>query len=151
MIHSMGRCRWTHVALGIGVLFASTAALAEEEKVELATRVVVASNQGTQVDPQLGKMKAEFARQGITFTSWKQHSEQKVSLEKNKPARVALPGGRNAELRLKNLEAGTATVRVTVPRLLDTDYKLGRTGSVYIRSGDYEGGVVILVLSPPQE
>ena len=87
MIHSMAR--WTHVALGVGVLFVSTAALAEEEKVELATRVVVASNQGTTVDPQLGKMKAEFARQGISFTSWKQHSEQKVSLEKNKPARVA--------------------------------------------------------------
>ncbi len=149
MIHSLGR--WTRLAVGVGALFASSVALAEEEKVDVATKVVVASNTGTTVDPQLGKMKAEFARQGISFTSWKEHAAGKVSLEKDKPARVALPGGRNAELRLKGLQAGTATVRVTVPRLLDTDYKLGRTGSVYIRSGDHEGGVVILVLSPPQE
>ena len=149
MIHSMGR--WTRLAVGVGVLFASSVALADEEKVDVATKVVVASNKGTLVDPQLGKMKAEFARQGLSFTSWKQHSAGKVSLEKDKPAQVALPGGRSAELRLKGLQAGTATVRVTVPRLLDTDYKLGRSGSVYIRSGDFEGGVVILVLSPPQE
>jgi hypothetical protein len=144
--------RWSKISLGLGVLLATSAALADGSKVKVSTQVVLASNKGTAVEPpQLAKMKDEFAKQGISYTSWKQQSAANLWLESGKANEVSLPGGRQALLKLKKLEAGTATVHVTIPRLLDTDYKLGRTGSVYIRSGDHEGGVLILVLSPPNE
>jgi hypothetical protein len=139
-------------ALALGIALVATAALADGSKVQVSTRVVLASNKGTAVEPpQLSKMKEEFAKQGISYTSWRQQSASNLWLEAGKANEVSLPGGRQALLKLKKLEAGTATVHVTIPRLLDTDYKLGRTGSVYIRSGDHEGGVLILVLSPPTE
>jgi hypothetical protein len=126
--------------------------MADGSKVQVSTRVVLASNKGSAVEPpQLAKMKEEFAKQGIAYTSWRQQSAANLWLEAGKANEVSLPGGRQALLMLKKVEKGTATVHVTIPRLLDTDYNVGRTGSVYIRSGDHEGGVLILVLSPPNE
>ena len=146
-------------------VFAATAAVfmvafAQEaqaqEKVDVQAEVVLASNDGTEIaPPHLSKMKDEFARSGIKFTSWKRQSEQKVSLEKGKARDVSLPDGRKASLALEKLQDGSAFVRVSIPtkdprrKLVDTVYQLGRQGSVFIRAGDHGGGVLILVLSPP--
>jgi hypothetical protein len=136
--------------LGVVAVLSSTASFAQEPKVDVSARVVLASNQGSEIQPPaLKKMKEEFARSGITFSSWRQLSAQTVSLEKGKVSEVPLPDGRRAQMRLQKLAEGTATVRVTIPKLVDTEYNLGRTGSVYIRSGDYQDGALILVLSPP--
>ncbi len=148
-------------AAPLALLFLATALAAPEaqaqQKVDVQTEVVLASNDGTTIEPpHLSKMKEEFARSGITFTSWKRQSQQKVSLEQGGTRDVSLPDGRKASLSLVNIKEGSASVRVTVPdpqdrkrKLVETVYQLGRQGSVFIPCGDYKSGKLILVLSPP--
>jgi hypothetical protein len=128
-----------------------------EDKVSVHAEVVLASNQGDAIDPaQLVKMKEEFARSGIAYSSWVRKSEAKVTLARGQPQDVTLPDGRKAALALESIKDGSAFVRVSIPenprrKLVDAVYQLGRQGSVFIRAGDHEGGVLILVLSPPDQ
>jgi hypothetical protein len=128
-----------------------------EQKVEVQSEVVLASNQGQVIDPpQLAKMKEEFAKSGISYSSWKRLSQARAVLEKGKAQEISFPDGRKATLQLQELKEGSAFVRVTLAqdgqrKLVDTVYQLGRHGSVFIRSGDFQGGVLILVLSPPDQ
>lgn len=144
------------IALAAVAAFAAAApAQAEEGKVEVVSEVVLASNEGTTIDPpKLAKLRDELAKMGVTFSSFRRLSESKVTVEKSKPARVNLPDGRAATLKLLELKDGVATVNVTVPRkgsaknLVDARYQLGRS-PVTIGPIDHDKGKLILILSPP--
>jgi hypothetical protein len=134
------------------VLFA-VAAQGEEAKVEVMAEVVVASNTGSALEPpKLAKMKEEFAKSGIHFSSFRRLSERKVALSKGgAPVQVELDEGRAASLRLEELKEGKATLKVSVPKLVDTTYTLGRSGSLFIKAGKHRQGQLILVVSPVEE
>ncbi len=154
-----GRKQWSAVVSGLFAvaLFAAPGEAGAEDKVDVRAEVVLASNAGDKIDPpNLSEMKSEFARSGISFSSWVRQSDQRVSLTKGQKQDVSLPDGRKATLGLEQIKDGSAFVRVSIPqdkqrKLVDTVYQLGRQGSVFIRAGDHAGGVLILVLSPPEK
>lgn len=131
------------------VLLAGSPAHAEEGKVAVTCDVVLASNQGTVIDPpSLASMMDKFKQKGLSFSSFRRLSTAKLFLEKGKGAEVSLPAGRKATLVLEGMKEGTAQVSVSVEKLVKTTYALGRTGSLFINSGEHEGGQLVLVLSP---
>jgi hypothetical protein len=132
-----------------------TLAVAGEPQVPVNTEVVLASNKGSVVDPpELLKMKDQFTRKGFAFTSFRRLSNEKVVLQLSKVVEIKLPNQRMATLKLHDLKYGSASVEVVISQLpsnvviASTILTLGREGSLFQHAGDYEGGQLIVVLSP---
>jgi hypothetical protein len=130
-------------------------ALADDPVVQVRTEVVLASNQGSTVDPpDLERMKKVFSQKGFAFTSYQRLSGEKIAIHKSKPAEIALPNQRSATIRLDDIKRGTASVEVIISQLpsnvviSSTVLTLGREGSLFQHAGDYNGGQLILVISP---
>jgi hypothetical protein len=143
------------LALAVLGCFACTAALAGEPQVPINTEVVLASNKGSVIDPPaLVKMKEQFSQKGFAFTSFRRLSNQSVVLQPSKHAEIKLPNQRMAIIKLDELKDGSASVEVIISQLpsniviASTILTLGREGSLFQHAGDYEGGQLILVLSP---
>jgi hypothetical protein len=129
--------------------------VAAEPQVPINTEVVLASNKGTVIDPPtLAKMKEQFTQKGFAFTSFRRLSGEKVVLQPSKAVEIKLPNQRMATVRLDDLKNGTASVEVVISQLpsnvviASTILTLGREGSLYQHAGDYEGGQLIVVISP---
>jgi hypothetical protein len=142
-------------AILLGTLLKPSPALADDPVVQVRTEVVLASNQGSTVDPpELEKMKKQFSQKGFAFTSYHRLSSERIAIHKSKPAEITLPNQRAAKIRLDNIKHGTASVEVTLSQLPDnvlissTLLTLGREGSLFQHAGDYNGGQLILVISP---
>jgi len=133
------------VLLTVGL---SVPAQAQEEKVELKADLVLVSNQGQTVDAGLEGMRDAFARKHLNFTSFKRLSSEAVRLDAKKSRDIRLPNGKNASLKLLKLEKGEATVEVIVNKVVNTQYTLGREGSVFVNTGRVQDGEMFLVLSP---
>ncbi len=119
-----------------------------EGTVQVVVNVIHVSNQGDVVDPPaLATMKQEFAKKGLQFSSYKQLSSQTVDLVAKKPVEITLPNKAKAKLTLKEIKDGTALVDLAVGPV-STGVKLGREGSLYQNAGDYQGGQLVLMLSP---
>jgi hypothetical protein len=121
---------------------------AAEQTLKVEVSVVLASSNGTEVDPSLQHMKQSFQK-SFNFTSFKRLSQQSLEVSSTRPTEVKLPNGVNVSLRLLKLQEDKATLRVEVPQLSAVDLDLGRAGSVYRRVGPHVGGELILVFSPP--
>ena len=133
---------------GVMALVALIPALAlAEEKVEVMAEVVLASNKGTGVDPELAKMKDKFAQSGLSFSSFKRLEGKKLTLLRQRAAQMTLPNKQIASFKLEDIKEGTAHVKVDVASL-HTTVALGREGSVFIQGGDHDGGKLVIVLSP---
>lgn len=143
--------------LGVCAVLAGLQARADEPKVAVLAEVILLSNEGDTIDPpRLATLKKELERAGAKFTSVKRLSDQKVSVEQNKPAEVKLPDGRAASLKMVGMKDGVASVSVTVPSqkdakkpLVETTYQTGRS-SLTVPAGDYANGKLVLLLSPPE-
>lgn len=135
-----------------GLLFVPLGAGAQdkgaEQKLKVEVAVVLASSNGTEVDPSLQHMKQSFQK-SFNFTSFKRLSQQSLEVSSKRPTEVKLPNGVNVSLRLLKLQEDKATLRVEVPQLSAVEVDLGRSGSVYRRVGPHVGGELILVFSPP--
>ncbi len=129
-------------------LFLSSAALAEDPKVEVNAQIILASNEGQGVEPAtLAPMKDKFRKEGFSFTSFKELKSQKLVLVKNHPSEVRLPNNKVATLTLEDVVAGAARIHVRLAPN-DVSYTLGREGSVFIEGGHHLNGTLVLVLSP---
>lgn len=141
---STSKRAWVSVAVAL----VSAGAFAEEPRVRITAEVILASNKGTAIDPPaLAKMKDQFSEKGFAFTSYRRLSTEKLSLRR-KPVELKLPNRHVATLKVDEMKAGTATIRVDISQLASTTLTLGREGSLFQHAGDFEGGQLILVLSP---
>ncbi len=137
-------------ATGWAALFAvvSSSALADEPKVEVLADVILASNEGTAVDPpSLVAMKTEFASAGLAFSSYQRLSSERLSLTKQKPSELKLPNGKVATVKLEDIKNGTAQVKVNAGNT-EVGLKLGREGQVFVQAGAFRSGQLVLMLSP---
>jgi len=148
--------------LGAAILFVTFwvpgLALADDPVVQVRTQVVLASNQGSTIDPpDLDGMKKQFSQKGFAFTSYQRLSGDKIAIHKSKPAEITLPNQRSATIRLAEIKRGTAFVEVIISQLpsnvviSSTVLTLGREGSLFQHAGDYNGGQLILVISPDEK
>jgi hypothetical protein len=136
--------------IGFVAVLASFGARAAEPQVRVTAEVILASNKGNTIDPPgLARMKDQFSQKGFAFTSYRRLSSERLKLRRQ-PVEIKLPNHRTATLRLDEMKAGTAAVRVEISNLASTTLTMGREGSLFQHAGDYEGGQLILVLSPDQ-
>jgi hypothetical protein len=135
---------WLGVLAGLWAPFAA----AGEPNVRLTAEVILASDKGNSIDPPtLAKVKDQFADKGFAFTSYRRLSSERLSLRR-KPVEVKLPNHRTATLKLDDIKSGIATVRVDISNLSSATVALGREGSLFQHAGAYNGGQLILMLSP---
>ncbi|MEW6434869.1 MAG: hypothetical protein AB1730_25490 [Myxococcota bacterium] len=123
-------------------------ALADDTKVPVQADVVYASTAPGKVEASLLPMQATLAGR-VKYTTLKSLSTKRLELGTNKPAQVALPNQKVAEVALESLKDDVATVRVKLPPA-ETTYKLGRGKSLYLQGGAHDGGELWLVLSMPK-
>ncbi len=134
-------------AVVVAMLLLPGAARAQA-KVDVQADTVLVSNKDATIDPpELVKLKENFLKNGLAFTSFKRLKSARLSLEQGKPARVDLPNKKAVTLRLESVKDGTARVQVDVPPVSQT-LTLGREGSVSTVAGEHEGGKLVFVLSP---
>jgi len=119
-----------------------------QDKVDFRADLVLVSNQGSSMDPGLEFLKDMFAKEHFNFTSYKRLSSETLRLEGRKPRDIKLPNGQTATLKLLKVEHGTATVEVSVGKIVAATYTVGREGSVLVNAGHRDDGEVFLVLSP---
>lgn len=136
------------------LLLTGATAFADEPKVEVNSEVVLASNEGNTIDPpQLAQLKGELDKAGAKFTSLKRISHEKVTVQKGKPAAVKLPDGRAAQLSLREIKDGVATIDVSVPQPsgapLTATYTPSKKGSLTLPAGQFGNGTLVIRLSPP--
>lgn len=142
-------------ALFLVLLGTSRQAIAANPSVQISTELILASNRDSTVDPpELVSMKDQFSQKGFAFTSFRRLSSEKLTLHKGKAVEVKLPNQRIAAIRLNEVKRGTAYVEVILSQLpsnvviSSTVLTLGREGSLFQHAGDYDGGQLILVISP---
>lgn len=144
------------LSLALAAAIAAIPAMASaEEQVQVQAGVVLASNRGSTMDPpSLEQMKQQFTQKGFAFTSFRRLSEEKLTLKKKKPVEIKLPNQRTATVRLDGINQGIASVEIIISQdpsnvvIASTILTLGREGSVFQHAGDYDGGQLILALSP---
>lgn len=131
-------------ALGAAVLLSSVSSFAADTKVDVVVNVVAASNHGTSIEPpSLAKMKDEFAKKNLKFTSFRLLQTKTVTVTQATPAELPLPNTSTARLRLVELKDGKATIAVEL-RQIESKIQLGREGSVFVHAGKHENGELIL-------
>jgi hypothetical protein len=146
---TIGRSKFACIAVIAGLW--SPLAPAAEPKVRVTAELILASDKGNSIDPpKLAKVKDQFAEKGFAFTSYRRLSSEKISLRR-KPIEMKLPNHRTASLKLDDLKDGIATVRVEISKLSSTTVALGREGSLFQHAGAYNGGQLILMLSPDDD
>ena len=134
----------------VTLLLVSFDGMTAEPQVRVTAEVILASNKGNTIDPPaLVMMKDQFSQKGFAFTSYRRLSSEKLKLRRQ-PVELKLPNHRTATLHLDEMKAGTATVKVEISNLASTTLSMGREGSLFQHAGDYDGGQLILVLSPDQ-
>jgi len=127
------------------VLSLGAAAVLAASPVKVHVQVVHASNGAAHVDPGLEKMRQDFEKAGLRFSTYRRVSEQTVSLAAGKPTEVALPG-KKATLTLQAGEHPRPQVAVSVPPLQST-VELGTDASAFLQAGPHEDGQLVLVLT----
>ncbi|MGE5189291.1 MAG: hypothetical protein ACM3NF_04475 [Gemmatimonadota bacterium] len=133
---------------GVLALAAATAASADQP-VSIDLGVAVASNEGSRVDPQLARIRAELKAM-FDYTSYRVVDRQRRTLAVGETGDFSLPGGRS--MRVTPAPSSGAKVRLAVQimegrrNLLTTTLGLSRGGMVVVGGPGYQNGVLILII-----
>jgi hypothetical protein len=132
------------------LLAAGIAEAAPPNPVTIDIGVVVASNQGTSIDPALSALRAKL-QSVFNYSSYKMLDRMKRTLAVGETGDFALPGGRS--MRVTPIPAPGNKVRLAMQLLeggrniLTTTLGLSRGGMVLVGGPPYQSGVMILLIS----
>ncbi len=132
------------------LLFAHTVAASPDPPVSIDVGVVVASNDGTTMDPALSSIRNKLQSM-FNYTSYRMVDRLKRSLNVNETGDFGLPGHRS--MRVTPVPAKGKKVRLAVQimegerNLLTTTLGLTRGGMVLVGGPSYQKGVLILIIS----
>ncbi len=138
------------VSLLTVLLLASGTAVPAEAPVSIDIGVAVASNEGTQIDPQLANLRAKLKAM-FDYTSYRMLDRRRKTLAVGETGDFGLPGGRS--MRVTPVPATGNKVRLAVQlmegrrNLLTTTLGLSRGGMVLVGGPPYQNGVMILIIS----
>jgi hypothetical protein len=132
------------------LLAAGVAEAAPPNTVTVDIGVVVASNQGTSIDPALSALRAKL-QSVFSYSSYKMLDRMKRTLAVGETGDFVLPGGRS--MRVTPVPAPGNKVRLAMQLLeggrniLTTTLGLSRGGMVLVGGPPYQSGVMILLIS----
>lgn len=140
----MRRVTW---AVGLLVAAVASAAPPDPAKIDAEVLVVQASNQSNSVDPALGPVMTRFAKEHISFTSYKLLSSKQMTFEQGKPAEIPLADNSKLMVTLVSVKNGKAKVVVAVENGASVNYELGRRGRMLINAGHLQNAELFVVIS----
>ncbi len=129
---------------------AAGASSSAESPVSVELGVAVASNEGSQIDPQLADIRAKLKAM-FDYTSYRMLDRRKRTLAVGETGDFGLPGGRS--MRVTPVPSAGNKVRLAVKisegqrNLLTTTLGLSRGGMVLVGGPSYQNGVLILIIS----
>jgi hypothetical protein len=138
------------IAFLVILLAAGVAEAAPPGSVVVDIGVVVASNQGTSIDPALSALRTKLQSM-FNYSSYKMLDRMKRTLAVGETGDFVLPGGRS--MRVTPVPAPGTKVRLAVQlleggrNLLTTTLGLSRGGMVLVGGPPYQSGVMILLIS----
>ena len=138
------------VLLLLLALSAGSRAEASGPPVTVDVGVVLASQEGTTVDPALSSIQAKL-RSMFTYTSYRMLDRQRRSLSVGETGEFPLPGNRS--MRVTPSPSQGKKVRLAVDlreggkSLITTTLGLSRGGMVLVGGPSHPGGVLILIIS----
>ncbi len=114
--------------------------------IESEVTVVYASKTGKWVDPKLENLHERLA--GLfDFTLYRLEANHKKASTYKQPVDMTLPGGR--ALKLTPLEKDSEQrikVQLSIPGLIETDFRLKDGGTIILGGPRHEKGVLILII-----
>lgn len=135
----------------IGLLFiAQIAAASPDAQVAIDVGVVVASQDGPTMDPELSSIRNQLHSM-FNYSSYRMIDRLKRTLSVDETGDFGLPGGRS--MRVTPVPAKGNKVRLAVQimegerNLLTTTLGLSRGGMVIVGGPSYQKGVLILIIS----
>jgi hypothetical protein len=132
------------------LLFAHAVAASPDSPVAIDVGVVVASNDGTTMDPALSSIQKKLQSM-FNYSSYRMVDRLKRTLNVNETGDFGLPGHRS--MRVTPVPAKGKKVRLAVQimegekNLLTTTLGLTRGGMVLVGGPSYQKGVLILIIS----
>ena len=132
------------------LLFAHTAVAAPDARVAVDVGVVVASHEGTTMDPALSSIRNQLQSM-FNYSSYRMVDRLKRSLSVGETGEFVLPGNRS--MRVTPAPAKGDKVRLAVQvmegerNLVSTTLGLSRGGMVILGGPSYQKGVLILIIS----
>ena len=132
------------------ILFTHTAVASPDASVAIDVGVVVASNEGTTMDPALSSIQNKLQSM-FNYTSYRMVDRLKRTLAVGETGDFGLPGNRS--MRATPVPAKGNKVRLAVQimegdrNLLSTTLGLTRGGMVLVGGPSYQKGVLILIIS----
>lgn len=123
---------------------------AAQKPVTVDIGVVMASNQGTSVDPALSSLRAKLQAM-FNYSSYKMLERKNRTLAVGETGEFDLPGGRS--MRVTPIPAPENKARLALQimeggrNLLTTTLGMSRGGMVLVGGPPYQSGVMILIIS----
>jgi hypothetical protein len=132
------------------ILIAHGAVASPDTQVAIDVGVVVASQDGPTMDPELSSIRNQLQSM-FNYSSYRMIDRLKRTLSVNETGEFGLPGGRS--MRVTPVPAKGNKVRLAVQimegerNLLTTTLGLSRGGMVIVGGPSYRKGVLILIIS----
>ena len=133
------------LAIGFLAQFLLSPSLAAAAGVTVQVRIILASNDGSGVDPALGGLAAKLSR--FKFNSYKLLSVKSIAVEPPGGGSVPLPGGKTLQITKTKRAKKRVIMNVSVADVVSTRVSLKKNGNVILGGIDHGGGELILAIS----
>lgn len=149
------------MAITISIAFsAGTAAVAQEgdsaERIRIVVYLIEASDGVPSVDPQIRDIVKQL-HSTLRYSTYKLHSKIPKTLSVGEEEKISLPGSREMRLYARGQEDGLMKFKVKISSkedggrsrdVLNTEFRLGKSGTIVIGGYDYNDSKLIVAISP---
>lgn len=137
-------------SLGPTLLYRTSARAAQGEgRIQVTIGAILASNQGSEFDPRLAKLKGQL--KVFKYQSYRLIRQDTQRPGWNEEASFEIPGGRSLRVMPQEKSGNQLALKVRLLEgekpLLDTTVKLSEGGNFLLGGPAHEGGVLILSIS----
>ena len=137
-----------HVAVPILLLLVFLCQAAHGQEVKFRVRVMLASRQGTLIDPQLSESIGKYLKKsfGTRYTSFRQLDNRVVRLRLDETGEVALPDQTSLKLRFRDIQGEFIKLTMEI-KDLRTTIRI-KNGGLFFQAGHrYKNGILILAVT----
>jgi hypothetical protein len=138
---------WVAVVVVLVLGLPGIGAAQDARKIRFDVMVSRISQQPGEVDPRASRLDTKL-RGDFRYESLKVLDEQRLSIELNELATLALPNGKKLELRPLSLSDRGVLVAVNVEGSVQSDLQVPSGHLIAIGAGRFEGGRLVISLEP---
>lgn len=148
------------MAISISIFFSGPAAVAKErgsaDHVRIVVYLIEASDGVPAVDPQIRDIVKQL-HGTLRYSTYRLRSKIPKTIRIGEEQKIALPGSREMRLYARGHEGGRMKLKVKITAkgdrgrtrdVLNTEFRLGKSGTIVIGGYDYHGNKLIVAISP---